>query len=110
MYISYGLLLCVLCFGCGKPKDTPDEERNLYGVVRNSMTGKELKGVSVSFRSDTLDEADDKTDDDGDYSLLVTTDAKNGRIEAKKSGYETRVVSVYFDDDAVQVDIELNPN
>ncbi len=78
-------------------------------MVRDSRSGKALKGVSLHFQSDTLDEAADKSDDDGDYSLAVSTDSRNGRVEAKKSGYETRIVSVYFDDDDVQIDIALNP-
>ncbi len=96
--------------GCGDPDASPDQERGLHGTVRDAVSGKRLQGVSVQFRSDTLDEAGDKSDEDGDYTIFVSTDARNGRIEAKKSGYETRVVSVYFDDEDVQVNIELNPS
>lgn len=105
---------CASCLlvavGCGDPDEALDQERTLHGVVRDAVNGKGLKGVTISFQSDTLDEADDKTDEDGDYMLFVGTDSLHGRIEAKKSGYETRIVSVYFDSEDVQVDVELNPN
>ncbi len=81
----------------------------MHGVVRHGTTGDRLKGVAIAFRSDTLDEASDTTDDDGEYEIMVATDSLNGRLEAKKSGYETRIVSVFFDEGNVAVNIVLNP-
>jgi len=101
--------LSVSTSGCGDPDESADQARGLHGVVRDATTGDSLKGVTVTFRSDTLDEASDTTDGDGEYMITVATDSKKGRVEAKKAGYETGVVSVYFDDDAVAVDIELDP-
>lgn len=101
--------LAVAMSGCGDPDESADQARGLHGVVRNATTGDGVKGVSVTFRSDTLDEASDTTDGDGEYMILVATDSQKGRVEAKKAGYETGVVSVYFDEDDVAVDIELNP-
>jgi hypothetical protein len=107
-------IACASCLlvavGCGELDDAPDQERSLHGLVRDAVSGKGLKGVTIAFQSDTLDEADDKTDEEGDYRLLVSTDSLHARIEAKKSGYETRIVSVYFDREDVQIDIDLNPN
>lgn len=101
--------LSVAASGCGDPDESADQARGLHGVVRNATTGDGVKGVSVTFRSDTLDEASDTTDSDGEYMIVVATDSKKGRVEAKKAGYDTGVVSVYFDDDDVAVDLELNP-
>lgn len=103
-------LSACLAPACGETEKTPDQERTVYGVVKDAVNGKRLKGVSIRFQSDTLDEATTKTDGDGEYTVPVKTDSLKGRIEAKKSGYQTRVSSVYFDDDDVQIDIELNRN
>jgi len=101
--------LAVAVSGCGDPDENTEQARGLHGVVRNATTGDGVKGVAVTFRSDTLDEASDTTDSDGEFMILVETESKKGRVEAKKAGYETGVVSVYFDEDDVAVDIDLNP-
>lgn len=109
--LRLALALCAALFSaCEDSADSvPDESRRVSGVVSDGVSGKELKGVTITFTSDTLDKADDKTNADGEYDLTVATDSRNGRIEAKKSGYDTRVVSVFFDDNAVEIDIELTP-
>lgn len=109
--LSLAFALCATISACGEEDDSvPDESRGVFGVVTDGQSGKKLKGVTVAFTSDTLDKSDDTTNSDGEYRLTVATDSKNGRVEAKKSGYETRVVSVFFDSESVQVDLELTPN
>jgi len=109
--LSLAVVLCAAISSCAEEDDrVPDESRNVYGSVSDGQSGKRLKGVTIAFTSDTLDRASDTTDSDGKYSLTVATDSKKGRIEAKKSGYETRMVSVFFDTNSVQIDVELTPN
>ena len=85
------------------------QEATLRGTVRDAVTGAGLSGAKVAFTSDTLDEDATRTTHGGSYTLSVTTQSPHGRLRAEKSGYEPRVVSVFFDDNRLEVDIALNP-
>ena len=85
------------------------QEATLRGTVRDAVTGAGLAGVKVTFTSDTLDEDVTRTTGGGSYTLFVTSQSPHGRLRAEKAGYETRVVSVFFDDNRIAVDIALNP-
>lgn len=79
----------------------------VHGTVRSAASGKGLKGVEVTFVSDTLEEADDTTDADGRFVIHVAARTPSGRLTASKVGYETSTVSVFLDDGEVKIDIEL---
>ena len=82
---------------------------SLHGIVRDSDTGKRVAGVKVEFVADTLEQVSAKTDSDGSYALNVDTPSETGRLTASKSGYQSRVVSVFLDDADVAIDIVLTP-
>lgn len=103
-----GLLIAALSWastGCGD--DDGALHGAVHGTVRDGTSGKRLKNVEVAFASDTLDEASDKTDGEGRFSINVSALTPSGRLTASKAGYETRTVSVFLDDGDVSVDIEL---
>jgi hypothetical protein len=79
----------------------------VHGTVRNAASGKGLKGVDVTFVSDTLEEADDTTDAEGRFVIHVAARTPSGRLTASKAGYEASTVSVFLDDGEVKIDIEL---
>jgi hypothetical protein len=79
----------------------------VHGTVRSTPGGKGLKGVDVTFVSDTLEEADDTTDAEGRFVIHVAARTPSGRLTASKVGYETSTVSVFLDDGEVKIDIEL---
>jgi hypothetical protein len=101
------LLLVCLAGACG---DESEEDHGLIsGTVRDESTGERLKGVKVTFTSDTLEAQEDRTNSEGKYSIFVTTRTPNGRIQASKQGYQRKVVSAFVDSNDVQIDVALRP-
>jgi Carboxypeptidase regulatory-like domain len=101
-------LVAVASVGCGDD-DGSTIHASLHGIVRDSDTGKRVAGVKVEFVADTLEQVSAKTDSDGSYALNVDTPSETGRLTASKSGYRSRVVSVFLDDADVAIDIVLTP-
>lgn len=113
---SHGALLGIaLAFaalagaGCEETEGPDMSTGRVHGSVRDAESGATLKGVRVRFISDTLDEVEGRSNGEGHYSLQVESRTPHGRLEAKKGGYETRVVSVYLDAPEVRIDLRLNP-
>jgi hypothetical protein len=102
-------LVAVLATGCADD-GASSVHASLHGIVRDADTGKRVPGVKVEFVADTLEEGSDTTADDGSYALNVAAASETGRLTASKSGYESRVVSVFLDDADVAIDIVLTPN
>jgi hypothetical protein len=103
------LAAALLSSSCGADDpERADTRGQVHGTVRDAQSGDAIKGVQVRFVSDTLDEASDTTDGDGRYRIDVVTDTDRGHLEATKSGYARRVVSVYLDDESVAIDIDLS--
>jgi hypothetical protein len=103
------LALTLLLGACDETKVGADTaSARVHGTVRDAASGKRLKGVRVAYTADTLEQFKDKSDEDGEYSLLVDSRALHGRIEARKDGYAARVVSVYLDAQEVRIDVDLN--
>lgn len=98
--------LTLASMGCAGD-DSGAEHALLHGTVRDGESGKRLSGVQVEFLSDTLERASDVTNSEGNFRLDAHSLTPNGRLTASKSGYETRVVSVFLDDADVSIDIEL---
>jgi len=92
---------------CGDDDPLVGEVGAISGVVRDEETGARLKNAHVIFTSDTLETADDHTDHDGAYHITISSRAPNARIEATKQGYQARTVSVFLDDETVQIDVDL---
>lgn len=84
-----------------------DQRSSLHGTVRDASTRKALKGVSVTFLSDTLEQASDSSDGSGRFVLDVVSSVATGKLTAEKAGYQTQVVSVFLDDGDVAIDMEL---
>jgi hypothetical protein len=101
------LLVGLLALGCGDDEQAIGEAARISGTVRDEASGGRLKGAHVVFTSDTLETAEGRTNDDGEYHLTVATRAVNGRIQASKKGYRDTTVSVYLDDNTVQTDVDL---
>jgi hypothetical protein len=102
--------LAALCaLGCGDDDSAVGEQGSISGTVRDEATTARLKGVRVVFIADTLETFEGRTDEDGEYDILVESRSPNGRIEASKSGYQTKTVSVFLDDGTVQIDVDLPP-
>ena len=101
-------LAAVLAAACGDDGGS-SVHASLHGIVRDADTAKRVSGVKVEFVADTLEMASDTTADDGSYALNVEAAAQTGRLTASKSGYESRVVSVFLDDADVAIDIVLTP-
>jgi len=93
---------------CGASDEAADG--TISGTVTDTTTGRAIRGASVRFVSDTLDEQSAETNASGRYQLVVVSDTPQGHIEAQKSGYRSRTVSVYLDEPTLQVDIELAPD
>jgi hypothetical protein len=106
------LLFVTLTLGAAACADDDDGalHGSVHGTVRDAMSQKVLKGVKVAFVADTLEQAEDKTDDKGRFAISVSAVTPSGRLTAEKAGYETRTVSVFLDDGDVAVDIELEQN
>jgi hypothetical protein len=103
-----GILLCLLALGsCGNDASGDELLGRVHGTVREADTRKAVKGARVRFLSDTLDEDTDTTDRDGTFRVSAVTDTANGRLEVTKRGYQKRIVSVYLDDESVNVDVDL---
>jgi hypothetical protein len=102
-------LFLSLTLGAGACADDDDGSLHgsVHGSVRDAMTQKALKGVKVAFVADTLEQAEDKTDEKGRFAIAVSAATPSGRLTAEKTSYETRTVSVFLDDGDVAVDIEL---
>jgi hypothetical protein len=106
--VAKGAVIAALTWasaGCAADDDAL--HGTVHGTVHDGTSGKRLKGVEVSFESDTLDEAADTTDGEGRFAINVSALTPSGRLTASKAGYETRTVSVFLDDGDVNVDIEL---
>ncbi len=97
--------LCAL--GCGDDPESVGALGGIHGTVRDEATKARLKGAKVVFRSDTLETSEGRTDEDGAYELSIHTRSAKGRIEVTKSGYQTKIVSVFLDDTTVQIDVDL---
>lgn len=103
-----GVLFAALTWAsAGCADDDGGLHGTVHGTVRDGTSGRGLKGVEVSFQSDTLDEAADTTDGEGRFAINVSALTPSGRLSASKAGYETRTVSVFLDDGDVNVDIDL---
>jgi hypothetical protein len=101
-------LLFACAAGCGGDEKSPnDQHAQLHGTVRDRDTGKHLSGVKIVFLSDTLDMDSTTSGKNGGYSLDVSSDSDSGHLEASKSGYQQRVVSVYLDSHDVEIDIDM---
>jgi hypothetical protein len=104
------LLGCLSLSACGAEEDEASgAEARVSGTVRDLETRKRLEGVRVVFTSDTLEMAEDRTNDEGDFSILVNSRVRTGRLRASKSGYEAKQASVYLDEADVRVEMALPP-
>jgi hypothetical protein len=101
------LLGCLLTAGCGEDDEPVGDQILVRGIVRDEATNDPLKGARVLFTADTLETAEDRTNEDGEYTVTVEARSLNARVEASKDGYQTRTVSVFVDDVTVQIDVEL---
>lgn len=108
--VALTALIVLASYGCadddGGPAN-PEDGVVLRGEVRDASTGSPIKDAKVIFRSDAHDEADDRTDREGRFVMTVFSRSDTGRIEARKGGYDTAVVSVYLDDADVRIDVDL---
>ena len=84
-----------------------DQRSSLHGTVRDASTRKGVKGVSVTFLSDTLEQASDTSDGSGRFVIDAVSLVPRGKLTAEKAGYQTQVVSVFLDDEDVSIDLEL---
>jgi len=95
--------------GCGTEEDPNLDHFELSGLVHDDLDGHAVRGVTVTFRSDTLRMADATTDGDGHYEMVVETDVKFGQVRAERAGYEPAEASVFFDTDRRRIDLRLRP-
>lgn len=93
--------------GCGDDEEPLGDLARISGTVRDQASDKGLKGVKIVFTSDTLETYEARTDEGGEYDITVEPRVPHGRIEASKSGYQPRSVSVFLDDNTVQIDVDL---
>jgi hypothetical protein len=100
------LAVALLSYGCGDD-DPVGDVASISGTVRDEASGDRLKGAKVVFTADTLESYEGRTNGDGEFAITIEARAPNGRLEASKSGYETKTVSVYLDDTTVQIDVGL---
>ncbi len=100
-------LLLVHCDDGGTDPNT--DTYRVEGFVTDADSGEGIPGVSVTYRSDALDEASTETDEDGFYELEVVTHHPFGIVRAEKAGYEPRTVDIYFDTPIRRLDIALTP-
>ena len=95
--------------GCGD-NGPPTNNYELSGVITDEMTGRRLSGVAITFTSDTLYSENTTTDGDGEYEMLVETDATFGQVRAEKEGYRSKETSVFFDSPIRRIDLALVPD
>ena len=91
---------------------TPHLEGAIEGVVRDEFTQDGISGAKVHFISDTLDEAEAITDQDGAFTLDVVLfeGVRFGMLSASREGYaESKQQSVYFDGTALRTELLLRP-
>ncbi len=104
------LAMALLLAHCDDGSADPNTDTyRVEGFVTDADSGEGLAGVSVTYRSDALDEASTETDEDGFYELEVVTHHPFGVVRAEKAGYEPRTVDIYFDTPIRRLDIALTP-
>lgn len=86
-------------------EDAPTDLYELSGVVREELSDRPVSGVRVTFTSDTLYTESTRTDDDGQYEMVVETDTPFGQVRADKEGYRAGEQTVYFDANTRRVDL-----
>ncbi|MFW6067930.1 MAG: hypothetical protein ACOC97_06305 [Myxococcota bacterium] len=100
------LLLGLVCASCGD-EDPNVQSFSLSGRVTDRATGDGIGGVTVTFVSDTLHEAQDTTGSGGSYSVMVRSDTPFGQVRADKDGWLSDEKTVYFDVPERRVDLSL---
>jgi hypothetical protein len=110
--LAGGVLLILAAAACGQDdgRTNSSDGTIVRGVVRDASDGSRIKNAKVFFRSDARDQADDRTNEDGEFVMTVFSRSDTGRIEARKAGFSASVVSVYLDDGDVAIDVDLEPN
>lgn len=105
------VLACLpLFWGCGDSGDATLSQRSISGAVRDAQSGRGIPQALVAFSSDTLDQAETSTDDDGHFALdvEVSADVRFGHVSARHRDFESAAaVSVFFDGAENVLEIEL---
>ena len=108
MRIAIALLFSLTLGSCHDETVTNGYE--LAGYVREIGDGPGIRGVTVTFTSDTRYTSEARTNGDGYYEMSVETDAPFGQVRAERDGYQASEETVYFDTTTRRVDLVMVPD
>ena len=103
-----GALLACSLSGCAEENPTTSTFE-LAGYVREAAGGPGIRGVTVTFTSDTRETNTTETNGEGYYEMSVETDGAFGQVRAERDGYQAAEETVFFDTPQRRVDLAMVP-